>query len=173
MLKKVMITIKSKNLALSDTLFRSIFGEEEPPYDEDEGEDDEPAETEISMEGKLRVTSGGEVTLSYEEGELSGMEGATTEVHFLESESGLVTMLRNGGGMRTAMVFEEGCRHNSVYDTPMMSFELCTHTLRVDNRLLSEGRIELDYVIEFRGAKAEHNLLTLTIYDAPDVPKGL
>lgn len=176
MLKKVMIHICSRRGDISNDMFEYMFGENEEaedtsplPDDEDEGEEDAPLE--ISMEGKLYVT-GGEVRLSYTETEMTGMEGAKTTVHFRESEPGLITMMRSGP-VNTALIFEEKSRHICAYQTPFMPFELCVHTLKVENRLLSEGKLYLDYVIEFRGAKAEHNLFELTVFDAPDRPKNI
>ena len=175
MLKKVMIRICSRRGDIADEMFEYMFGESEeaeetlPPQEEEEEEEDAPLE--ISMEGKLLV-SGGEVRLSYTETEMTGMEGAKTTVHFRENEPGLITMMRSGP-VNTALIFEEKSRHICAYQTPFMPFELCVHTLKVDNRLLSEGRLYLDYVIEFRGAKAEHNLFELTIFDAPDRPKNI
>ncbi len=170
MLKKVMIHLMSRRGDAANELFDYIFEESEAMENEPEDEEDD-APMEISTEGKLRVRDG-EVRLSYEETELTGMEGATTIVSFREENPELVTMMRSGT-VNTALVFEEKSRHICAYQTPYMPFELCVHTLKVDNRLLSDGKIFLDYIIEFRGAKAEHNLFELTITDAPDRPKNI
>lgn len=181
MLKKVMIHISSRHTEASDALFSYMFGENNPaeenadlayPLEEEDFEIDENEPIEILTEGSLHVTKEGRVTLSYEETELSGMEGARTSVVFDRKSEGLVTMMRSGS-VNTALVFEEGSRHICVYQTPYMPFELCVHTLKVDNRLLSEGRLYLDYIIEFRGAKAEHNLFTLTVKDSADTPTSM
>lgn len=176
MLKKVMIRICSRRGDVADEMFDYMFGENEEeegglPATDDEEDVEEDAPLEVSMEGKLYVT-GGEVRLSYTESEMTGMEGAKTTVYFRENEPNLITMMRSGP-VNTALVFEEKSRHICAYQTPFMPFELCVHTLKVDNRLLSEGKLYLDYVIEFRGAKAEHNLFELTIFDAPDRPKNI
>jgi hypothetical protein len=36
-----------------------------------------------------------------------------------------------------------------------MPFEICVKTIKVVNRLSINGSLELDYIIEIRGAKAE------------------
>ena len=181
MLKKVMIHISSRHTEASDALFSYMFRENDPAEEnaeeayplEDDGPDidsDEPLE--ILTEGSLFISKDGRVTLSYTETELSGMEGAKTSVVFDKGQEGLVTMMRSGP-VNTALVFEAGSRHICVYQTPYMPFELCVHTLAVDNRLLSEGRLDLDYIIEFRGAKAEHNIFTLTVKDSLDHPRSM
>ena len=180
MLKKVMIHISSRHTEASDALFSYMFGENNaaeenadesfPVEDEEDIQGDEPLE--ILTEGSLFVSKDGRVTLSYTETELSGMEGAKTSVVFDKGQEGLVTMMRSGP-VNTALVFEAGNRHICVYNTPYMPFELCVHTLAVENHLLSEGKLYLDYIIEFRGAKAEHNLFTLTVRDSLDHPKSI
>lgn len=180
MLKKVMIHISSRHTEASDALFSYMFGENDPAEknandnfpleDEEDYDGNEPLE--ILTEGSLFVSKEGRVTLSYTETELSGMEGAKTSVVFDKGNEGLVSMMRSGT-VNTALVFEEGNRHICVYQTPYMPFELCVHTLKVENRLLEEGKLYLDYIIEFRGAKAEHNLFTLTVRDSLDHPKSI
>ena len=182
MLKKVMIHISSYHTEASDQLFSYMFGENNPaednankhfPLEDDtDMEIDENAPIELSTEGVLFVSKNGKVTLSYDETELSGMEGTKTSVVFDKGNESLVTMMRQGS-VNTALVFEPDSRHICVYQTPYMPFELCVHTLKVDNRLLDEGRLYLDYIIEFRGAQAEHNLFTLTLTENDDHPKSI
>ena len=66
----------------------------------------------------------------------------------------MVSMIREGV-VSTALVFEAGKRHHCLYQTPFMPFEVCVYTKKVENRLLDEGYLELDYMIEIRGARAE------------------
>ncbi len=177
MLKKVMIYITSRHTEVSDALFDVMFGENARDEDEiseasatEDFPDDEPIE--ITVEGRLRVTQEGLCTLSYHETEMSGMEGSKTTVTFDKANPSLVTMMRSGAA-NTALVFEPNSRNICVYNTPYMPFELCVHTKEVDNRLLDEGYLLLDYIIEFRGAKAEHNHFLLTLTDTPDRPISL
>ena len=138
----------------------SLFSEEDEllRYDTTEPE---PEEVEIRTIG-TRETKDGRIELSYKESEATGMEGSTTAVSFQTSEPGVVSMLRRGT-VSTALVFEEGKRHHCLYQTPYMPFELCVHTLKVDNRLSEEGRLELDYIIEIRGARAERTKFTMEV----------
>ena len=120
-----------------------------------------PEPTDLLVEGRL-VTSPSRVELVYEEGELSGMEGSVTALGFDRATPGLISMIRTGS-VETALVFEEQKRHLSVYDTPFSSFEVCVHALRVENHLLNEGFIKLDYLVEIHGAQAEHCKMTVTV----------
>ena len=47
-----------------------------------------------------------------------------------------------------------------------MPFELCVRTVSLYNRIESDGELVLEYVIEIRGATAEHNKLFMKIFEA-------
>ncbi len=126
-------------------------GEEFPELPDDGNEGVE--EMELAMEGKL-VETGERAELVWHESELTGMEGATTKVGFALDAPTLVSMLR-GGSVNTALIFEAGRRHICIYNTPLSSFEVCVQALRVENRLLADGFLLLDYLIELRGNRTE------------------
>ena len=155
--RNVMITIRSARTEAPEDL----FDEENAPMPDDEPIElpEMPEPTDLILEGRL-VTGKTRVELVYEEGELSGMAGAVTSIGFERATPGLVSMMRTGT-VKTALVFEEGKRHFSIYDTPFSSFQVCVHTLRVDNRLLTDGELHLDYLIEIHGAQAEHCRMTI------------
>ena len=93
----------------------------------------------------------------------------TTEVGFDLDNAGLVTMMRHGT-VSTVLVFEKGKRHICSYQTEYMPFEICVNTKDVQNTLLENGRIDLDYIIEIRGAQAERTLFTIEISENADTP---
>jgi uncharacterized beta-barrel protein YwiB (DUF1934 family) len=166
--QNVMIDILTSRIEMNLSLFS-----EEPEDEEAEelsqsfeemlrnrkGEMPEP--TEMLMEGKLLV-AGHRVELVYAESELTGMQGSVTAIGFEPLNPGLVSMVRTGP-VRTAMTFEEGKRHICLYNTPFSEFEVCVRTLKVNNRLLEENKLELDYLIEIHGAQAEHCKMTVTV----------
>ena len=188
MLKKVMIKISSKCEELAEPLFERFLGEEnfedgdfdtidyaleealkriadvEFDFSKDEEKPEDDGIIEIYTEGRLRVTPE-RVSLTYEETEITGMEGAKTTVSFLKSQPDLVTMSRIGS-VNTALVFEPKKRHICSYTTPYMPFEICVRTIAMDNRIENDGELSLEYVIEIRGAAAEHNTLFMKIFDA-------
>ena len=120
-----------------------------------------PEEIIINTEGALKIEDG-RFEVSYKESEATGMEGATTTVYFVENQPEIVSMIRSGS-VSTALVFEERKRHHCVYNTPYMPFEVCVHTLHVENKLDSEGTLDLDYVVEIRGAQAERTKFNMQI----------
>ncbi len=168
--RDVMIHMLTARKEMNGSLFEE--GEE---LDEEEYQGDPPAfqdmlreltgempePTEMFMEGKL-VTNEHRVELIYEEGELTGMDGSVTSIGFDRTDPSLVSMMRTGP-VRTALTFEKGKRHLCLYNTPYSDFEVCVHALNVNNRLLQEGRLELDYLVEIHGAQAEHCKMTVSI----------
>lgn len=180
MLKRVRIRLRFRRHASHTHLFEDFLngdgpfagtalGDSLPPFamvpeDEPEEEEEENQQTEILCDGRLRLTPD-TYSLSYEETELTGMEGSDTQVSFLRSQPGLVSMLRSGA-VNTALVFEEGRRHICSYQTPLMPFEVCVHTRTVDNRLTNDGVLRLDYFVEIRGAEAEHCRIELKVWEA-------
>ena len=168
--RDVTITIQTVRRGIPVPLFATDVSdgeedlEEEIPEEIDEAMydgEDEAEEAEMMMEGRLVATSQ-RVELSYDESELTGMEGSTTKIVFDCAHPGLISLLRSGS-VSTALVFEEKKRHVCVYSTPFSSFEVCVHTLRVENELLTLGKLSLDYLIEIHGARTEHCKMILTV----------
>lgn len=165
--RNVMIHMFTSRLELGGSLFDD---EEENEEEEQEIEErfhlsellgEMPEPTEMLMEGRL-LTSTKRVELVYEESELTGMEGSLTAIGFDRANPELVSMMRTGT-VRTALTFEEGRRHICVYNTPYSNFEVCVHALSVENKLLSDGILKLDYLVEIHGAQAEHCRMTIEV----------
>lgn len=189
MLKKVMIKITSRCEELGDSIFERFFNSDDSFEDgdfddvdyaleaaleavadisfENSGDELPPEDDgiiEIFTEGRFRDTAD-RVAISYDETEITGMEGARTTISFNKSNPELVTMTRTGN-VNTALVFEPKKRHICTYNTPYMPFELCVRTLSLDNRLENDGEFSIEYIIEIRGATAERNSLFLKIFEA-------
>ena len=119
-----------------------------------------PEPTEMLVEGKL-ITGRDRVELVYEEPELSGMDGSVTSIGFDRTAPALISMFRTGA-VESALIFEEGKRHFSLYNTPFSNFQICVCALHVKNDLFATGCIELDYIIEIQGVQAERCRMTIS-----------
>ena len=160
MLKKVRIIIKTTQHELASSLFQKAH----------KGEvSSEPNTVELTMEGRYH-DDGTRVTISYKEGELTGMKDARTAISFQKSEPQLITMTRDGA-VRTAMVFEPGRRHLCAYQTPYMPFELAVATKKVENRIEENGSLHLVYTAEIKGANGQYTDFTMTLL--PDLSRPL
>ena len=115
---------------------------------------------ELVTEGTLIRDGDGEYTISYQESEVTGMEGTLTT---FQIERGRVTLLRIGE-FNSQMVFEEGRRHLSMYETPYGALSVGVNTRRMHSDLgLAGGNIEIDYAIEIDHAVAGQNLFRIQV----------
>lgn len=102
-------------------------------------------------------------TLSYEESELTGLEGTLTTIR-VEGEE--VTMMREGQ-VNTQMVFREGQRHRSMYNTPYGAMEIGVNTRSLYTQLDDDGGdIEIDYSIEIDHAIVGRNVFQINVKEA-------
>lgn len=167
--KSIRIKLTSLREASNDHFFDSLLEDEVDMFEEHELhiEEEEPeGPIEMYSEGELYITDE-RVIIAYDESELTGMEGSHTQVRFERTQAGLVTMMRSGS-VNTILVFEEGKRHICAYETPFMPFEICVFTKSVNNTLLEDGKIELDYIVEIRGAQAERTQFKIEIFEQPE-----
>ena len=165
--RDVMINITTVRSEVAEDLFSWDESEVLEPEEGDFADD--PAE--LLVEGRL-VTGKKRVELIYEESELTGMAGSVTVIGFDRDTPGLLSMMRNGP-VETALVFEEGKRHFSVYNTPYSDFQVGIYTMQVKNSLLETGTLYLDYLVELRGAKAERCRMTVTVKKDTALETGL
>ena len=106
-------------------------------------DDIDPDATELMTEGTMEVTEDG-IVLSYEESELTGMEGTTTTFEVCGPR---VTLTRSGA-VNSQMVFEEGRQHTSLYETPFGELSVDIQTGRLRHNLTERGGImEIQYSI--------------------------
>lgn len=106
-------------------------------------DDIDPDATELMTEGIMEVTGDG-IVLSYEESELTGMEGTTTT---FEIKGPRVTLIRSGA-VNSQMVFEEGRQHTSLYETPFGELSVDIQTSELKHNLSERGGLmEIKYSI--------------------------
>ena len=106
-------------------------------------DDIDPDETELMTEGTMVLTEDGMV-LSYEETELTGMEGTTTTFEV----KGPQVILTRTGTVNSQMVFEEGRQHTSLYETPFGELTVDIQTSTLKHNLTQRGGVmEIKYSI--------------------------
>ncbi|HZK28290.1 MAG TPA: DUF1934 domain-containing protein [Thermoclostridium sp.] len=98
--------------------------------------------------------------ISYDESNLTGMEGTTTT---FKIEPNSVTLIRFGS-VSSLMVFEKGRRHVSEYNTEHGTFEIgiMAQNLSVDLDDLG-GHINVEYVIEVNNQVASYTTFDLKV----------
>ncbi len=104
--------------------------------------------------GSLKENDRKGFSFSYEESELTGMDGTTTT---FEIEDDRITMQRKGT-LNSELVFQEGARHTSLYDTGFggLMVSINTKTARTDIDQ-NGGSMELFYRIEVENRMVGEN----------------
>ena len=122
--------------------------------------DTDPDVIELVTEGRLIRQGKDDYILSYRESELTGLDGTETTIH-VEGEQ--VTLARTGE-FNTQMVFQEGRRHLSMYNTPYGAMAIGVNTRHLLADLTDQGGdIEIDYAIEVDHALAGRNVFQIKV----------
>ena len=115
-----------------------------------------PQTVEFITGGKLQ-RFGRKLRVSYEESDLTGMEGVTAA---FEVDGDRVTLERTGK-LRSRMEFVEGQKTESLYSMDFGAMLLGVTARRVESHMTDEGgSIHLEY-----GVELEQNFLGLSTYD--------
>ena len=121
-----------------------------------------PDVMELVTKGRL-ARDGEGYTLSYQESELTGLEGTLTTIQ-VEGEQ--VTLMRVGE-FNSQLVFQEGRRHLSMYNTPYGAMAIGVNTRHLLASLNDQGGdIEVDYTIEVDHALTGRNVFRINIREA-------
>ena len=118
---------------------------------------------ELVTEGCLEPDGDEGYTLTYQESQLTGLEGTLTT---FQIEPDRVTLLRVGE-VNSQMVFQEGRRHLSMYNTPYGAMAIGVNTRHLLADLNDQGGdIEIDYAIEIDHAIAGRNVFQIQVKEA-------
>jgi len=122
-------------------------------------EEGKPEAIELVTEGVMEWKSGC-CTLTYLETEMTGMGSTRTVIQVCGEE---VSILREGE-VYTQMVFRQGKRHLSLYNTPYGEMTIGVHARHVMVDLDENGGdLELDYNIEMDHAVTGRNVFAIHV----------
>ena len=123
-----------------------------------------PDVIELVTEGRL-ARDGESYTLSYQESELTGLEGTLTTIQ-VDGEQ--VTLMRVGE-FNSQLVFQEGRRHFSMYNTPYGAMTIGVNTRHLLAQLTDQGGdIEVDYSVEVDHALAGRNVFRISVRESEE-----
>ncbi len=127
------------------------------------GEDDV---MELVTQGVLKATDSGYV-LRYRESELTGLEGTTTTFRIGKD---CITLLREGT-MNSTMIFREGQKHVSLYDTPYGGLLLGVKTRKARSDIgLSGGSLHIRYALEVENEQMGENSFDIQVREPNAAP---
>ena len=113
-------------------------------------DEQEPEVIELVTEGTMEFRDGG-WDITYEESELTGLEGVTTTFRV---EPGKVILDRKGK-LRSQMIFQQGIPHQSLYQLPFGALLITVKATSVFYDIVSDGGvIDLMYDIEIENSQA-------------------
>lgn len=128
-----------------------------------------PDVIELVTEGRL-ARDGESYTLSYQESELTGLEGTLTTIQ-VDGEQ--VTLMRVGE-FNSQLVFQEGRRHLSMYNTPYGAMTIGVNTRHLLAQLTDQGGdIEVDYAIEVDHAMTGRSIFRINVKEAQGGTRSL
>ena len=123
-----------------------------------------PDAVELVTAGRL-ARDGTGYTLSYQESELTGLEGTLTTIQ-VDGEQ--VTLMRVGE-FNSQLVFQEGRRHFSMYNTPYGAMTIGVNTRHLLAQLTDQGGdIEVDYSVEVDHALAGRNVFRISVRESEE-----
>ncbi|MBQ3109724.1 MAG: DUF1934 domain-containing protein [Clostridia bacterium] len=132
-------------------VYVSIIGETSVNGDDDK--------TELVTEGEYTFRNG-KYLLRYREHLSDVGDECTTHIKI---DTDTVTMSRNGG-INTQMIFQEGKRHMSHYETPLGSFTIGVSTDMLRNTLGPDGgEVEIKYILDINNSAQVENYLHLVV----------
>lgn len=112
--------------------------------------DQDPEVIELVTEGVMEQIDGG-WNLSYEESDLTGLQGVTTTFRIRPNE----VVLDRTGKLTSQMVFVEGQKHDSLYQMEFGALMLSVCATRVSYDLTEAGgTVDLSYRIEIEQTSA-------------------
>ncbi len=108
----------------------------------------EPDSSELMTEGVLSLDGNGGFTVTYQESELTGMEGTTTRFSL---QDGMMVLERKGS-ISSQLIFQEGRQSSSLYETPWGTASVDVDTSYLSCRMGERGgSLELRYTVSING----------------------
>ena len=149
---------RERIMAAQKNVIISIRGQQYMPELDDVGS------IELVTAGQL-FREGDQYVITYSESELTGLEGTATT---LLVQPGLVTLLRTGE-MSTHMVFEQGRKNLSLYNTAEGALTVGVSARRVHACITENGGdIEMEYSLEIDNAIAGESRISIQVRESPE-----
>lgn len=122
-----------------------------------------PEVTELATEGVMTIREDGEMVLTYQESEITGMEGTTTRFTI----RGDTVVLERAGLIVSRMEFKQGERSSSFYETPWGTMEVDIVTTKLAHRFTERGGVmEIAFTIAVNHQVTGENRFKVRVKEA-------
>lgn len=139
---------------VSEQEIDDVFGEESK------------TEIELCTVAEMYLNKEGNIEIDYIENEDDEQLKTNSKIIFSPSEPGLVIMSKDGA-MNAVLSFEEGKQHICTYDTPFMPIKVYVDAKVVDNRLMTDGELRLNYTLNLNDNEPQHFSVEVKIKEEP------
>lgn len=126
-------------------------------------------EIELLTTGRIRTNREGQVEIVYRENEDDPALKTLSRIIFAPDNPALVAMLKKGA-VNSSLSFEEDKTHICTYVTPYMPFKVYVTSSKVDNRLLEEGFLYLEYILSIDDTSPRHFKVSVEINETGEDP---
>lgn len=126
-------------------------------------------EIELLTTGRIRTNKDGQVEIVYRENEDDPTLKTLARIIFDPQTPSLVAMIKKGA-VNSSLSFEEDKTHICTYVTPYMPFKVYVTSSKVDNRLLEEGFLYLEYVLSIDDTSPRHFKVSVEINESEADP---
>ncbi len=131
-----------------------------------EEESENVSEVSLATEAVIETNAHGNIEISYRENEDDPQITSLSKIIFSPKEPKLVLMEKQGA-ISSLLSFEESKTHICEYETPFMPFKIYVSTEKVENSLLQDGKLKLEYVLNINDTPPQRFLIRVAIKDAP------
>lgn len=119
----------------------------------------EPEHIDLMTQATL-YEKNGKYYITYEESELTGLQGTRTMV---KMDGTTVSMIRSGT-YPSELLFAEGQRHVGLYQTEFGALTISTHTAELENSIGENGgELKIAYTIEVDNSMVGHHQFSMTV----------
>ena len=125
-----------------------------------QGIEDQDDTIELTTVGRLGFRKGS-ILLSYEEGEMMGVNGVKTTLHIKDDNT---VILQRSGAIASKLVVQKGVRNNCFYNTPQGEIMIGIFGENIRHNLTSEGgHLEMSYTIDSNLNLISRNKVEITV----------
>ncbi len=128
---------------------------------------EESSELELCTEATMYLNQEGSVEISYLENEDDEQLKTRAKIIFAPEHPELVVMIKEGA-MGAYLSFEQGKTHICTYETPFMPIKVYVDAQLVDNRLLRDGEMRMNYILNLNDTDPQHFVVEVKIKEEPD-----
>ncbi len=121
----------------------------------------ETTESELNTEAEFCQDKNGDLVISYDESETTGMEGSRTNLRI--SPENMVSIIRTGT-FQTHLVVQQGVKHFCHYATPFGEIAVGITAKWLRNRITPEGgHLEMRYIVDSNSTLLSDNEIILDL----------